>query len=40
MKRNQTEFQINDRTSFKLFLGLSIGDKIPEEHQELLTKCQ
>ncbi len=27
----QTEFQINDRTSFKQFLGLRIGDKIPDE---------
>jgi IS5 family transposase len=27
----QTEFQINDRTSFKQFLGLSMGDKIPDE---------
>jgi len=27
----QTEFQINDRTSFKLFLNLHIGDIIPDE---------
>jgi len=27
----QTEFQINDRTSFKLFLGLKIGDTIPDQ---------
>lgn len=27
----QTEFQINDRTSFKQFLGLKLGDKIPDE---------
>jgi transposase len=27
----QTEFQINDRTSFKQFLNLRIGDKIPDE---------
>lgn len=27
----QTEFQINDRTSFRQFLGLEIGDKIPDE---------
>lgn len=27
----QTEFQINDRTSFKQFLGLKIGDKVPDE---------
>ncbi len=27
----QTEFQINDRTSFKQFLELKIGDKIPDE---------
>ena len=27
----QTEFQINDRTSFKQFLGLKIGNKIPDE---------
>jgi len=27
----QTEFQINDRTSFKQFLGLKIGDTIPDQ---------
>ncbi len=27
----QTEFQINDRISFKQFLGLKIGDKVPDE---------
>jgi IS5 family transposase len=27
----QTEFQINDRTSFKQFLNLKIGDTIPDE---------
>ena len=27
----QTEFQINDRTSFRQFLNLEIGDKIPDE---------
>ena len=27
----QTEFQINDRTSFKQFLDLKIGDTIPDE---------
>jgi IS5 family transposase len=27
----QTEFQINDRTSFKQFLGLKIGDTVPDE---------
>jgi IS5 family transposase len=27
----QAEFQINDRTSFRQFLGLEIGDKIPDE---------
>ncbi len=27
----QTEFQINDRTSFKQFLGLKTGDKVPDE---------
>ena len=27
----QTEFQINDRTSFKQFLNLKLGDKIPDE---------
>ena len=26
----QTEYQINDRTSFKDFLGLSSGDKVPD----------
>lgn len=27
----QVEYQILDRTSFKLFLGLSTGDKVPDE---------
>ena len=27
----QTEFQINDRTSFKQFLGLKLGDTIPDQ---------
>ena len=27
----QTEFQINDRTSFKQFLELKIGDRIPDQ---------
>jgi len=27
----QIEFQINDRTSFKQFLGLKFGDKIPDQ---------
>ena len=27
----QTEFQINDRTSFKQFLDLKLGDKVPDE---------
>jgi len=27
----QTEFQINDRTSFKQFLELKIGDTIPDQ---------
>jgi len=27
----QTEFQINDRTSFKQFLGLKIGSTVPDE---------
>ncbi|RLA75178.1 MAG: hypothetical protein DRG11_02400 [Epsilonproteobacteria bacterium] len=27
----QTEFQINDRTSFKQFLNLKLGDTIPDE---------
>ena len=31
MSDEQTEFQINDRTSFKQFLGLKIGDKVPDE---------
>ncbi|MFT5950327.1 MAG: IS5 family transposase [Francisella sp.] len=29
----QTEFQINDRTSFRQFLGLEIGNKIPDKKQ-------
>ena len=27
---DQTEYQIHDRTSFKDFLGLSSGDKVPD----------
>jgi len=27
----QTEYQIIDRTSFKVFLGLDTGDKVPDE---------
>ena len=27
---DQTEFQINDRMSFMRFLGLSLGDKVPD----------
>ena len=36
----QTEFQINDRTSFKQFLGLELGDKIPDEKTIWLFKNQ
>ena len=36
----QAEFQINDRTSFKQFLGLEIGDKIPDEKTIWLFKDQ
>lgn len=36
----QTEFQINDRTSFRQFLGLEIGDKIPDEKTIWLFKEQ
>ena len=37
------EYQILDRTSFKAFLGLSTGDKVPDEKtvwlfRERLTK--
>ena len=28
---NQVEYQILDRTSFKAFLGLATGDKVPDE---------
>ena len=39
----QTEYQINDRLSFKKFLGLESGDKVPDENtiwlfRENLTK--
>ncbi|MCF6309717.1 MAG: transposase [Sulfurimonas sp.] len=34
----QTEFQINDRTSFKQFLGLKIGDRVPDEKTVWLFK--
>jgi len=36
----QTEFQINDRTSFKQFLGLSIEDTVPDEKTIWLFKEQ
>ena len=36
----QTEFQINDRTSFKQFLGLSIEDIVPDEKTIWLFKEQ
>lgn len=34
-----TEFQIKDRLSFMQFLGLQIGDKVPDEKTKLITKC-
>jgi len=34
----QTEFQINDRTSFKQFLGLKIGSVVPDEKTVWLFK--
>jgi len=34
----QTEFQINDRTSFKQFLGLKIGGVVPDEKTVWLFK--
>ena len=36
----QAEFQINDRTSFKQFLGLELGDNIPDEKTIWLFKNQ
>ena len=41
---DQTEFQINDRMSFMRFLGLSLGDKVPDAktiwlYRENLTKA-
>ena len=36
----QTEFQINDRTSFRQFLSLEIGDRIPDEKIIWLFKDQ
>ena len=42
--KQQVEYQIIDRTSFKTFLGLSSGDKVPDEKtiwlfRETLTKA-
>ena len=34
----QTEFQIKDRLSFMQFLGLQIGDKVPDEKTIWLFK--
>ena len=34
----QTEFQINDRTSLKQFLGLKLKDTIPDGKTKLITK--
>ncbi len=36
----QTEFQIKDRLSFMQFLGLQIGDKVPDEKTIQLFKEQ
>lgn len=36
----QTEFQIKDRLSFQQFLGLQIGDKVPDEKTVWLFKEQ
>jgi len=41
----QVEYQILDRTSFKVFLGLSTGDKVPDEKtvwafREKMTKLE
>lgn len=36
----QTEFQIKDRLSFQQFLGLQIGDKVPDEKTIWLFKEQ
>ena len=36
----QAEFQINDRTSFRHFLGLEIGNRIPDEKTIRLFKDQ
>jgi len=36
----QTEFQIKDRLSFMQFLGLQIGDKVPDEKTIWLFKEQ
>ena len=34
----QVEYQILDRTSFKTFLGLASGDKVPDEKNDKLFK--
>ena len=41
---DQTEYQINDRMSFMRFLGLSLGDRVPDAktiwlYRENLTKA-
>tara|TARA_B100001063_G_C16340544_1_gene346559 strand:+ start:291 stop:449 length:159 start_codon:yes stop_codon:yes gene_type:complete len=40
LKHNQTEFQIKDRLSFLDFLGLQIGDNVPDEKTIWLFKEQ
>ena len=43
LSHEQTEYQINDRMSFMRFLGLDIGDRIPDEktiwlYEDMLSK--
>ena len=33
---SQVEYQLVDRTSFKAFLGLSTGDKVPDEKNSMV----
>ena len=45
LSHEQTEFQINDRMSFMRFLGLDIGDRVPDEktiwlYEDMLSKSE
>jgi IS5 family transposase len=45
LSHGQTEFQINDRMSFMRFLGLEIGERVPDEktiwlYEDMLSKSE